>query len=252
MKTSILSIRGGKHYLLDEIVGIYNATGGYPKVVDVFGGSGQVLLNLKSPYKVYNDIDEELVNIFNIILDNTDELIHLLQTTPPDRDIFNSFRHSTKTNDNIESAFRYLYVNTLTYAGRMDYPSFFPLNIRKYINLPDKILEFKSECKNWIIENLDFETVIRMYDDITTFFYLDPPYLGYKWYKYSFTLSDMVRLSRTIKKMKGSYILNTIYNEDHVNILGEPDYIKEYTTLLDRSRPKRKESFYISLNNLNI
>ena len=250
MKTSILNIRGGKHYLLHDIVHLYDAAGGYPRVVDVFGGSGQVLLNLKSPYKVYNDIDEELVNIFNIILDNTDELIYMLQTTPPDKDIFNSFRHSTKTNNNIESAFRYLYVNTLTYAGRMDYPSFFPLNIRKYINLPDRILEFKAECKNWIIENLDFETVIDIYDDITTFFYLDPPYLGYKWYKYIFSQDDMIRLSKVIKRIKGSYILNTIYNDEHVKIFGEPDYVKDFTTLLDRSRPKRKESFYISLNDL--
>ena len=60
---SLLRYPGGKFYMLDDIKEIFNKSG-KTTVIDVFGGSGKVLMNLNAKIKVYNDINNNLVNFF--------------------------------------------------------------------------------------------------------------------------------------------------------------------------------------------
>ena len=54
---------GGKFYMLEDIKEIFNKSG-KTTVIDVFGGSGKVLMNLNAKIKIYNDINNNLVNFF--------------------------------------------------------------------------------------------------------------------------------------------------------------------------------------------
>lgn len=247
MINPLLTYRGGKHYLLTDIKYIYNQVP-VPKnmLVDVFGGSGQVLMNLDAKYKVYNDIDDLVVNVFNVIIHHKNELIQKLEETVISRKIFNIYKMNIRTDDPVETAFRYIYVNTLSYAGRMDTPSFYYMSAHKFINMPSLINKYYHIFRSWIIENDDYTHIIPRYDNYNTIFYLDPPYLGWKWYNYNFTIQNMKTLKNIIDNIEGKYIMNVIYDDLHVSILGEPQLKKEYISMLDKSRTKRVEAFYVN------
>ena len=54
-----------------------------PRYIDVFGGSGSVLLGKpKSKFEVFNDVDGELVNLFHCIRDRFEEFLVELNLFP--------------------------------------------------------------------------------------------------------------------------------------------------------------------------
>lgn len=89
---------GSKSRLVKEIVKYFPEHQTY---VDVFGGSGAVLLGKRpSKVEVYNDINKKMASLFNVLSDKqkTKELIHRLELTPYSRDFFK--KASTFSNHN--------------------------------------------------------------------------------------------------------------------------------------------------------
>lgn len=63
-----------------------------------------------------------------------------------------------------------------------------------------------------VIENQDFETLIKHYDRPTTFTYCDPPYFTSEYvYDCGFTWEDHLRLYHALAGMKGKFLLS--YND---------------------------------------
>ena len=63
-----------------------------------------------------------------------------------------------------------------------------------------------------VIENLDFEHLIRTYDRPGALFYLDPPYYdAEKYYPHRFQPEDHKRLKEVLDNVKGKWILS--YND---------------------------------------
>ena len=65
---------------------------------------------------------------------------------------------------------------------------------------------------NVIIENLDYEELIRRYDCEDTFFFCDPPYLDTvqlrkKEYKHTFYLEDFERFAAVVKTIRGKFLI---------------------------------------------
>ena len=84
-----------------------------------------------------------------------------------------------------------------------------PFDIRKLFGL---IGELEDRMANVIIENQDFETLIKHYDRADTFFYADPPYFSSEeMYAVGFNWDDHVRLRDTLKNIKGMFLLS--YND---------------------------------------
>ena len=68
-----------------------------------------------------------------------------------------------------------------------------------------------------VIENKDFERLIRQYDRPVSFFYLDPPYHATEGYyqnigENGFTEADHIRLRDTLLSIQGKFLLS--YNDD--------------------------------------
>lgn len=77
---------GGKYSHLDWILPQLPSTNIY---VEPFGGSGATLLNRKpSPVEVYNDLDNEVTNFFQILREQKDELLEKIGLTPFSRKEF--------------------------------------------------------------------------------------------------------------------------------------------------------------------
>ena len=73
MKTPVSRV-GNKSSILNILYAVFPLQ--YGRFVDVFGGSGSVLLGKpKSKFEVFNDVDGELVNLFRCIRDRFEEFL---------------------------------------------------------------------------------------------------------------------------------------------------------------------------------
>jgi len=186
---------GGKSYLLDKIYP-------FPKhkvYVDVFGGSGAVLLNKPvSEMEVYNDLNNNIYNLFVVLKDNLDEFIEKFRILgcTDSRAIFDYFKQKLSMNNNlnnheeltpIQQAMAYYYVQRHSFGGKgehyvsqhikQDNPNT-KIRMTRKLNEP-KVREIAKRVHNVIFENLPFDKLFtRVYmDREDTMIYLDPPYL---------------------------------------------------------------------------
>jgi len=73
-----------------------------------------------------------------------------------------------------------------------------------------KLPRYSEYFKRIEISNLDYKDVIKNHDSEDTFFYLDPPYVGYENYYYhnSFSGDSHSELSQVLKSIKGKWLLS--------------------------------------------
>ena len=84
-----------------------------------------------------------------------------------------------------------------------------PFSIRSLFGL---VQAFSKRCENVVIENQDFEGLIRHYDREDSFFYCDPPYFTSEYvYDCGFGWDDHLRLHRALTDAKGKFLLS--YND---------------------------------------
>lgn len=220
-----------------------------PRFVDVFGGSGTVFLS-RNPkpgdFEVYNDFDGDLVNLFRCMKDRTLEFIKELGfMTLNSRDDFNLLKRfiaqeeiddehleeelslteillappqakelkqlltaRAKKHD-VRRAAAYLKLIRYSYSSGLKSFASQHFDIRKLFSL---INQLGKRLANVVIENQDFEVLIKHYDRDNTFFYCDPPYYETEgMYAACFTKEDHIRLRDTLKNCKGKFLLS--YND---------------------------------------
>jgi DNA adenine methylase len=98
----ILRYHGGKWLLADWLIGFFPAHRVY---VEPYGGAASVLLQKPRSYaEVYNDLDEEVVNLFRVARERGDELQRALTLTPFARQEYEEAWHPS--NDPLEQARR--------------------------------------------------------------------------------------------------------------------------------------------------
>jgi DNA adenine methylase len=245
---------GGKFHLLNDIYNIIEPLYNNKKIVsviDVFGGSGKVLLNISEHWKVnrvYNDIDHRLFILLNVLRDDNKReiLFERLNYTLSSRELFNKIKNEKPEND-IDIAFNTLYL--IFYSYNVDMKTYGLLvNAYKDLNTQkENIFNNYQYTKDWRIENLDFRELIKRYDGQYTFFYLDPPYItsGNR-YEYSFTLNDFKDLKNILDNVNGYWLMNESERdfEKIKEIFGEPKTTKKYATSIHHNRGSKKHSSY--------
>ncbi|MBU5439726.1 MULTISPECIES: DNA adenine methylase [Tissierella] len=207
---------GGKKALRELIVSVFPLY--YERYIEVFGGGGWVLFH-KPPgndFEVYNDFNGLLTNLYRCVRERPDELIEALHFVLNSREDFDIVKDAL-ARDSIESdvikaayfyqLIRYSYASGLTSFGSQphDMWSNFPL-----------IEQAHRRLSKVVIENKDFEKLIRQYDRPVSFFYLDPPYYETeKYYKNvgegGFQEKDHIRLKDTLMNIEGKFLLS--YND---------------------------------------
>lgn len=103
------------------------------------------------------------------------------------------------------------YLKLLRYSYSSGCKSFAaqPFDISKLFDL---IQQLETRMATVVVENQDFETLIRHYDRPDTFFYLDPPYFSTEdMYDVEFGWDDHVRLRDTLAAIEGKFLLS--YND---------------------------------------
>lgn len=213
---SFMSWVGGKKALREEVVRRFPLY--YERYIEVFGGGGWVLFH-KSPgsdFEVYNDFNSLLVNLYRCVRDKPDLLMNALKYVLNSREDFDRVRlalRRQRTTDVQRAAWfyqiiRYSYASALTSYGSQphDMRANFPL-----------IEQAHRRLKDVVVENKDFEKLIRQYDRPVSLFYCDPPYHATEGYYQNigedgFTEKDHIRLRDALLSIEGKFLLS--YNDD--------------------------------------
>ena len=245
---SVLWYPGGKSYMLEDIREIFNKSR-KNTVIDVFGGSGKVLLNLNAKIKIYNDINNNLVNFFTELRNNKKLLLKKLDYLLNSRELFNKYRE--KTSDNLENAFRFLYINRLSFNGNGKSYSYSTKRNKSValLNINNAVNKSYNDIKYWTIEKLDFREIIQRYDSENSFFYLDPPYHNITdLYDDNLKDEDYIDIKNSLDKIKGKYLLNINEDKFVLDLFGEPQLRKDFTNFgvngRNNKKSKRLELFY--------
>lgn len=220
----------------------------YGRFIDVFGGSGSVLLGNPEicPFEVYNDFERNLANLFRCMKERTMAVIrelgfcHLnsredfiairrffeneqfddkylseeLRLTqilfpPPEANELMEMRKRITADYDVRRATMFLKLLRFSYSSSGKSYASQPFYIRKLFGL---ISQLQDRMANIVVENQDFETLIKHYDRPDAFFYLDPPYFSTEdMYEVGFGWDDHVRLRDTLKNIKGKFLLS--YND---------------------------------------
>ncbi|MDE5590229.1 MAG: DNA adenine methylase [Acetatifactor sp.] len=244
---SFISWVGGKKALRKLIYTMFPVN--FDRYIEVFGGGGWVLFG-KPPdcrcMEVYNDYNSNLANLFSCVKDRTwaflkelgflpinsrDEFsvirrfldkqefdgrflaeeLELAQVSLPVPD-FEEIRSILMENAEVTdvkraAAFfkliRYSYGSGCTSYGCKNF------DVRKCF---DTIWQASRRLADTVVENKDFEALIRQYDRDSAFFYCDPPYYETEGhYAVVFRKEDHARLRDVLAGCKGKWMVS--YND---------------------------------------
>ncbi len=151
------------------------------------GMAGVLMLKQPSFCEVYNDIDNNLVNLFEVVRDpiRCKQLSELLHLTPYAREEWRRCQRSFRTEtDPVEKARKVYVTLSMGFLGSLGNKSF-PYGGTKYessvartfFNGLESLPAIHNRIKHLVIENQDCIKVAKKWDSKESLFYWDNPYL---------------------------------------------------------------------------
>ncbi|PKM43223.1 MAG: methyltransferase [Gammaproteobacteria bacterium HGW-Gammaproteobacteria-1] len=182
----VLRYHGGKWRIAPWIISHFPAHRVY---VEPYGGGASVLLRKQRAHgEVYNDLDDDVVNLFRVLREDeqAQQLRRLLELTPFSRTEWVAAR--IETNDPIEAARRLIVRSMMGYgsaAYNKDHSTGFRSNAKRsgstppvdFANKPAALIAVTQRLCGVTIENKPAVDLIRQHDGEDVLFYVDPPYV---------------------------------------------------------------------------
>jgi DNA adenine methylase len=223
IKRPILRYHGGKWKLAPWIVGHFPSHKVY---VEPFGGAASVLLRKPRSYaEVYNDLDGDVVNVFQVLRNEklAAKLKRQLELTPfaraefdlaylPSSDPVERARRMvirSIAGIGTESCFRKTGWRKTTGANNVRLRNV----ARDWTAYPCQIDLFTERLRGVIVEQRDFADVIKFNDSPSTLFYVDPPYMPETRerptrYAHELSANDHIRLAEVLCNVRGMVVLS--------------------------------------------
>lgn len=264
---SFIAWVGGKKALRKLIYTMFPVQ--FDRYIEVFGGGGWVLFgkppNLKRKLEVYNDYNSNLANLFYCVKNRTcafllelgflpinsrdefsmirtflekqepdttflqEELTLAEQNlSPPDYEEIRAILLENAQMTDVKRAAAFFKLIRYSYGSGCTSFGCQPFDVRKCF---DAIWQASHRLSETVIENKDFEALIRQYDRDSAFFYCDPPYYETEGhYEVVFRKEDHMRLRDTLKACRGKWMVS--YNDcDFIRELYDGYYITAVTRL---------------------
>jgi DNA adenine methylase len=162
--------------------------------VDVFGGSGAIIYNKPpSTNEIYNDVNDDLVQFFEVLRNRPEELESFVRNIPYARSVYDewadAFFNGYRPNDPIERAGRFWALRYMQFAGDMSMVNSLKVRAKRspartFDNARDRLQELANRFSDVILENRDYSRILDTYDDtdVDVLFYCDPPYVDTEHY----------------------------------------------------------------------
>ncbi len=176
---------GGKRQLMFEL--LKNMPENYNRYFEPFIGGGALFFELQPENAYISDMNEELINLYQVVRDNVDELITDLQKHDISKEYFMEIRNIDRTEEyknwsNIQKASRFIYLNRTCFNGmyRVNSKGEFNVPFGHYKN--PRILDENNliNCSNLLqrteIKHADFSEILKKVKK-GDFVYFDPPYV---------------------------------------------------------------------------
>lgn len=211
----ILKWVGGKSQLLTDILPLIPKK--YGKYIEPFFGGGALYFSLKPETSVIADLNDELVNLYQIIKTNPQELITLLRKFKHSSENFYEVRSQDRSKlSPLEMAARTVYLNRTCFNGlyRVNKQGHFNVPFGKYVN-PKICDEENIHACSLALQDTnivcdDYKSSLRTHAKEGDLIFLDPPYLPISEY------SDFKR-----------YTKEQFYEEDHIELANEVKRLHE-------------------------
>lgn len=252
MISPILKWVGGKRQLLSEIMPLINKN--CSTYVEPFVGGGAVFFELQPKKAIINDFNSELINVYQVVRDNVEELISALEKHNElnSEEYFYEVRGIDRTEQfqemtDIEKAARIIYLNKTCYNGlyRVNAAGHFNSPYGKYKN-PNIVnaTTLRAMSKylnkgNIVIRQGDYKEALKGLRK-GAFVYLDPPYMpistsssftGYT--ENGFSYDHQVELKKECDKLRKKGIAFLQSNSDCPEIR---DLYKDYEIITVQAR----------------
>lgn len=238
---------GGKKALRKLIYTMFPAK--FDRYIEVFGGGGWVLFGRPPDQKgmeVYNDFNSNLANLFYCVKERTWALLRELgflpingrdeflvirdfvdkkefdirylkeelelaehYLPPPDFEEIRAIMLENATVDDVKRAAAFFKLIRYSYGSGCTSYGCQPFDVRKCFAA---VWQASNRLKDTVIENKDFEALIRQYDRESAFFYCDPPYYETEGhYAVVFRKEDHARLRDMLAGCRGKWMVS--YND---------------------------------------
>ncbi|MDE6730296.1 MAG: DNA adenine methylase [Oscillospiraceae bacterium] len=201
---------GGKSLLAQKITSLFPDD--VDRYIEVFGGGGSVLFYKEkhANLEIYNDLNRNLVNLFRCAKYHRDELQREIAGYFNSRELFEEIKEKLKIpgfTDIQRAAMFYVQIK-ISYGSQLNNFGCCKNNLS-----PDYLEKIEKRLERVVIENKDFENLIKVYDRPKALFYCDPPYHKTEnYYDAVFTKEDHERLKSVLSLIRGRFILS--YNDD--------------------------------------
>lgn len=206
---------GGKRLLRKRIIEEFPKPECYDRYIEVFGGAGWVLFAKErhTELEVFNDINGELINLFRIVKYHPEALQKELEWTFSSREIFMRCEEENFNSfTDVQKAARFFILIKESFGASGHSFICRPMNSEKSI---EYLKTVSKRLNKVIIENTDFERLIKIYDRKQALFYLDPPYYAAeRYYPDRFQPEDHQRLKNVLENIKGRFILSYNYCQE--------------------------------------
>lgn len=254
---------GGKFYALGILEPFWNVVD-HDEFREPFAGGATIFFSKnKVKYNWLNDIDHELITTYKVMSDPVKRyiLVEMLSKELANKERWREVYNFIPNNE-IETAFKYYYMNRTSFSGKMVSPGW---GYREKRSVPperwhEKIIPCGEKLEDIKITNLDFEDVINA-DSLgkETLLFVDPPYFAppkKKHYRNGFDLKDHERLSSILKDSKHKFFL-TYDNVEGVQNLYKWANINEvkFTYRVDNSNVQlgsRRLGFELVITNYDL
>jgi len=231
---------GGKWLLAPWIISHFPDHRTY---VEPFGGAASVLLRKPRSYaEVYNDLDSDAVNLFQVLRsDRAAELVEALRLTPFARE---EFAQAYEQCENpVERARRLVARSFMGFGGdavknrttgfRNDSNRSGGPPAKDWANYPDCLPALIERMRGIVIESRPAEYIIGKFDGPETLFYVDPPYVHSSrdlsgagkfprhTYEFEMTDHDHIRLIEQLRAVEGMVVLSGYPSELYDDALAD-------------------------------
>lgn len=230
----ILRRLGNKKRLADKIQQYFPPHVYY---IETFFGAGGMFFNKpKAKYNIVNDIDEDVYNLFNVVMTDKDRLIEMFHMMPIHSALLDYWKEN-KEIDPLKKALRFLFMSNFLLHGNngsirhsvssgagggKDYKDNFESNIKATFDYL-----YDVNFRNWdfrkFLSTLSFQKDGRN-DELKTFIYNDPPYLDTtNNYSDSFSKNDVIDLFDELEKTRCKFAYSEFDNQfilDQAHIRG--------------------------------
>lgn len=250
MKT-VIKYPGSKWNMASTIVSLMPEHKSY---LEPYFGSGAVLFTKPiSPIETINDVDDEVVNLFQVIRDYPYMLAKAISNTPyAEAEYEKAFEYEDC--NQVEKARRFLVRSLQSHGFSISRKVGWKIDVqgreRSYAlkhwnDLPDIILQATERLKQVQIANTDAIDLIKRFDHENVFMYLDPPYMiearssKRPQYRHEMTEQDHVRLLETIAGSKAKIMISGYQTELYDEALKDWNRY-EYDTTAEMGLPRKE------------